>query len=103
MIHNLLLITFCYCCNKINHEISSYIFSKLPPGKQVISSSATYPGDLEIFLKSYMQSPILSSADNDGPILVGLKQFVSVVPYYPNAMRQVTFWNFSMYKNDIIL
>ncbi|XP_043290196.1 probable ATP-dependent RNA helicase DDX10 isoform X2 [Venturia canescens] len=67
----------------------NYIFSKLPENKQVISSSATYPGDLESFLSTYMRSPALSSPDNDGPILVGLRQFVSVVPYHPNAMKQV--------------
>ncbi|XP_016840535.1 probable ATP-dependent RNA helicase DDX20 isoform X1 [Nasonia vitripennis] len=67
----------------------NYIYAKLPPNRQVISSSATYPGDLEIFLESYMQSPILSSADNDGPILVGLRQFASIVPQHLNAMRQV--------------
>ncbi|XP_014203992.1 probable ATP-dependent RNA helicase DDX20 [Copidosoma floridanum] len=66
----------------------NYVYSKLPIEKQVISSSATYPGDLEFFLESYMHSPILSSAD-DGPILIGLKQFVTVVPHHPNAIKQV--------------
>ncbi|XP_012276173.1 probable ATP-dependent RNA helicase DDX20 [Orussus abietinus] len=67
----------------------NFIFSKLPPNKQVISSSATYPGDLETFLKSYMRCPVLSSPDSDGPILIGLKQLVTIVPYHPNAMKQV--------------
>lgn len=67
----------------------SYIFSKLPFSKQVIASSATYLGDLESFLKMYMCSPVLTSPDNDGPILVGLKQFVSVVPSHPYTMKQV--------------
>lgn len=67
----------------------SYIFSKLPLSKQVIASSATYLGDLESFLQMYMCSPVLTSPDNDGPILVGLKQFVSVVPSHPYAMKQV--------------
>ncbi|KAJ8670528.1 hypothetical protein QAD02_001787 [Eretmocerus hayati] len=67
----------------------NYIFSKLPINKQVISSSATYPGDLETFLESYMQTPLLTSADNDHSILVGVKQFVYVVPHHPNAMKQV--------------
>ncbi|KAK2579838.1 hypothetical protein KPH14_007523 [Odynerus spinipes] len=67
----------------------NYIFSKLPPSKQVIASSATYPGDLETFLQLYMCSPVLASPDNDGPILLGLKQFVSVVTSHPNAMKQV--------------
>ncbi|XP_011505823.1 PREDICTED: probable ATP-dependent RNA helicase ddx10 [Ceratosolen solmsi marchali] len=67
----------------------NYIFSILPLNKQVISSSATYPGNLEVFLQSYMQTPMLSTADNDEPILIGLKQFVSVIASHPNAMRQV--------------
>ncbi|KAL2746665.1 putative ATP-dependent RNA helicase ddx20 isoform X1 [Vespula maculifrons] len=67
----------------------NYIFSKLPFSKQVIASSATYLGDLESFLKMYMCSPVLTSPDNDGPILVGLKQFVSVVPSHPYTMKQV--------------
>ncbi|XP_034196215.2 uncharacterized protein LOC117611893 isoform X1 [Osmia lignaria lignaria] len=67
----------------------NYIFSKLPLNKQVIASSATYFGDLETFLQTYMCSPIVTSPDNDEPILAGLKQFVAVVPFHPNAMRQV--------------
>ncbi|XP_076671629.1 uncharacterized protein LOC143370415 [Andrena cerasifolii] len=67
----------------------NYIFSKLPFNKQVIASSATYPGDLETFLQTYMCSPVLTSPDDDGPVLIGLQQFVTVVPSHPNAMRQV--------------
>ncbi|XP_047344123.1 probable ATP-dependent RNA helicase ddx20 [Vespa velutina] len=69
----------------------NYIFSKLPVSKQVIASSATYLGDLESFLQMYMCSPILTSPDDDGPILVGLKQFVTVVPSHPCTMKQVKF------------
>lgn len=67
----------------------NYIFSKLPLSKQVIASSATYPGDLEIFLQAYMCSPVLASPDNNEPILVGLTQFITVVPSHPNVMKQV--------------
>ncbi|XP_053970548.1 uncharacterized protein LOC128872158 [Hylaeus volcanicus] len=67
----------------------NYIFSKLPLNKQVIASSATYPGDLETFLSTYMCSPVLASTDDDGPLLVGLRQFVVVTPSHPNAMKQV--------------
>ncbi|XP_046746318.1 uncharacterized protein LOC124411300 [Diprion similis] len=67
----------------------NYIFSKLPVNKQVISCSATYPGDLESFLGRYMRSPILTSPNSDGPVLIGLRQFVAVVQQHPNAMRQV--------------
>ncbi|KOX70269.1 putative ATP-dependent RNA helicase DDX20 [Melipona quadrifasciata] len=67
----------------------NYIFSKLPLSKQVIASSATYPGDLEVFLQAYMCSPILVSPDNNELVLVGLTQFVTIVPSHPNAMKQV--------------
>lgn len=67
----------------------NYIFCKLPTEKQIISSSATYPNDLEMFLSQYMSGPVLVSTDYDGPMLVGLKQFVVIVPYHPNAMKQV--------------
>ncbi|PBC32001.1 ATP-dependent RNA helicase [Apis cerana cerana] len=67
----------------------NYIFSKLPLSKQVIASSATYPGDLEIFLQTYMCSPVLVSPNNNEPILIGLRQFVTIVPSHPNAMKQV--------------
>ncbi|CAL1684574.1 unnamed protein product [Lasius platythorax] len=67
----------------------NYIFSKLPRSRQVIASSATYPGDLETFLQTYMSSPVLTSPDLDAPILIGIKQFVAVVPAHPNAMKQV--------------
>ncbi|XP_071628546.1 uncharacterized protein [Temnothorax longispinosus] len=67
----------------------NYIFSKLPSSKQIIASSATYPGDLETFLQTYMSSPVLTSPNIDGPILIGIRQFVAVVPAYPNAMKQV--------------
>ncbi|XP_072743488.1 uncharacterized protein [Anoplolepis gracilipes] len=67
----------------------NYIFSKLPSSKQVIASSATYHGDLETFVKMYMSSPMLTSPDLDTTILIGVKQFVAVVPAHPNAMKQV--------------
>ncbi|KAL6449043.1 hypothetical protein ACFW04_000629 [Cataglyphis niger] len=66
----------------------NYIFSKLPRNKQVIASSATYPGDLETFVQTYMSSPVLISPDLDAPILIGIKQFVAVVPAHPNIMKQ---------------
>ncbi|KAG5309443.1 DDX20 helicase, partial [Acromyrmex insinuator] len=66
-----------------------YIFSKLPSSKQIIASSATYPGDLETFLQTYMSSPVLTSPNIDGPVLIGIKQFVAVVPTHPNMMKQV--------------
>ncbi|XP_036138951.1 uncharacterized protein LOC105839884 [Monomorium pharaonis] len=67
----------------------NYLFSKLPSSKQIIASSATYPGDLETFLQTYMCSPVLTSPNIDGPVLIGIKQFVAMVPTHPNAMKQI--------------
>ncbi|XP_066596815.1 uncharacterized protein [Prorops nasuta] len=67
----------------------NYIFSKLPSNKQILASSATYPGDLENFLKTFMQTPMLVSPNHDGPILIGLRQFVTIVPAHPNTMKQI--------------
>lgn len=68
----------------------SYIFSKLPRNKQVIASSATYPDDLETFLQTYMSSPVKTSPDDlHASILIGIKQFVTVIPAHPNIMKQV--------------
>jgi len=79
---------------KLQYVLYSYIFSKLPSSKQIIASSATYPGDLETFLQTYMTSPMITSPNIDGPVLIGIKQFVTVVQTYPNAMKQVLFLYF---------
>ncbi|KOC60163.1 putative ATP-dependent RNA helicase DDX20 [Habropoda laboriosa] len=57
--------------------------------KIINNSSATYPGDLETFLGMYMCSPVQVSPDNDESVLIGLKQFIAIVPSHPNAMKQV--------------
>ncbi|XP_057326773.1 probable ATP-dependent RNA helicase DDX46 isoform X2 [Microplitis mediator] len=66
-----------------------YIFSKLPVNKQAILSSATYPKDLHLFVTKYMRSPLVCSPDDSSPILLGLRQFVVIVPNHPNLMKQV--------------
>ncbi|PSN56877.1 hypothetical protein C0J52_00654 [Blattella germanica] len=68
---------------------NSYIFSKLPESKQMIASSATYPGELDVFLSRYMRCPTHVSPGPEVPILLGLKQFVSVVQNHLNSMVQV--------------
>lgn len=65
------------------------IFHKLPVKKQVIASSATYPEHLDTFLSRYMHCPSYVSADADGSLLLGLKQFVSVVNYNANVVQQL--------------
>ncbi|KAJ9599213.1 hypothetical protein L9F63_010297, partial [Diploptera punctata] len=69
----------------------NYIFSKLPSSKQIIASSATYPGELEEFLSRYMRCPTHVSSGPKVPILLGLKQFVSVVKPHLNTMVQVKY------------
>ncbi|XP_063985753.1 probable ATP-dependent RNA helicase DDX20 [Diachasmimorpha longicaudata] len=67
----------------------NFIFAKLPKNKQIISSSATYPDDLELFLSSYMISPTLLTPDAKDSILMGLRQLIVVVPFHPNIMKQI--------------
>lgn len=65
------------------------IFHKLPVKKQVIASSATYPDHLDTFLMRYMHCPSYISVDADGSLLLGLKQFVSVVNHNANVVQQL--------------
>ncbi|XP_074110001.1 uncharacterized protein LOC141534508 [Cotesia typhae] len=67
----------------------NYIFSKLPANKQVILSSATYPEDITSFTTKYMRMPLVCLPDDRSPILLGLRQFVVVVPEHPNRMKRV--------------
>ncbi|XP_069701300.1 probable ATP-dependent RNA helicase DDX20 [Periplaneta americana] len=69
----------------------NYIFSLLPTNKQMIASSATYPDELDVFLSRYMRSPTHVSPGPDGPVLLGLKQFVSIVRPHLNTMVQVKY------------
>ncbi|CAH0546297.1 unnamed protein product [Brassicogethes aeneus] len=52
------------------------IYNLLPDKKQMITTSATYPNDLEEFLSRYMLSPTHVTAELESPLLLGLKQFV---------------------------
>lgn len=69
------------------------IFHKLPQKKQVVASSATYPEQLDTFLERYMCCPTYISADADGPLLLGLKQFVSIVKSNTNIVQQLKLKN----------
>lgn len=65
------------------------IFQSFPVQKQVLASSATYPDDLEDFLQSYMNTPTHISPDIDTPLLLGLRQFVSIVQCSKNVIQMM--------------
>nr|CAD7602691.1 unnamed protein product [Timema genevievae] len=67
----------------------NYIFWKLPDNKQMIAASATYPNSLEKAVSCYMRTPTHVSPNYDGPVLLGLRQFVMVVPAHANVAAQV--------------
>ncbi|KAF2897597.1 hypothetical protein ILUMI_08583 [Ignelater luminosus] len=67
----------------------NYIYSKLPKRKQVLTLSATYSEELCKFLENYMQSPTHVTPENASPMLLGIKQFVTVVKEYINVNRQI--------------
>jgi ATP-dependent RNA helicase DDX20 len=69
----------------------SYIFSVLPCNKQMIALSATYPDELAMFLGRYMRCPTHVSPGPEGPLLLGLRQFVSIVRPHLNTMVQIKY------------
>lgn len=70
------------------------IFHYLPIRKQVIVSSATYTSELEDFLKLYMNSPCYVNAENETPLLLGLKHFVKEIEDSPTAALEMKNKNF---------
>lgn len=67
----------------------NYMYYKLPENKQILAVSATYPNDLEKFLERYMQSPIFVAPEVENPVLLGLRQFVSIRSFMPNVVQQM--------------
>lgn len=68
------------------------IYHYLPARKQVIAASATYPNELDSFLENYMHAPTHVTAYSDSAsatMLLGLRQFVSVVQRHSNVMAQM--------------
>ncbi|CAG2056868.1 unnamed protein product, partial [Timema podura] len=55
----------------------------------MIAASATYPNSLEKAVSCYMRTPTHVSPNYDGPVLLGLRQFVMVVPAHTNVAAQV--------------
>ncbi|CAH1170292.1 unnamed protein product [Phaedon cochleariae] len=69
------------------------IYNALPAKKQIITTSATYPNELQHFLAQYMQSPTYVNAELETPLLLGLKQFVSVLKPHANVVQQMKLKN----------
>lgn len=75
----------------------NYISKKLPSEKQVIASSATYSEDDYKYLETMMSGPTLVEPTTHTPLLLGLKQYVSVVKSNRNVVHQLNI------KNDELL
>ncbi|EFA00789.1 probable ATP-dependent RNA helicase DDX20 [Tribolium castaneum] len=73
------------------------IYNSLPPRKQMIVSSATYPQELDTFLANYMQSPTHVTSENETPLLLGLKQFAAMLRPGLNSVQQMKI------KNDLLI
>lgn len=67
----------------------NFIFGSLLEDKQTLAFSATYPDELDKFLCGYMRHPMHVSPGPEGPVLRGIKQFVSVVPPHLSSMMQM--------------
>lgn len=62
-------------------ETVSWIYASLPESKQVIALSATYPTEMAVLLKKYLNNPSVVRLGADDPTLLGLAQFYKVVPH----------------------
>ncbi|KAK6039664.1 DEAD/DEAH box helicase [Cooperia oncophora] len=56
----------------------NYLFSALPPSRQVAVFSATYPRDLDKLLAKFMRDASLVRLNSDDVQLIGIKQYVVV-------------------------
>ncbi|CAH1112445.1 unnamed protein product [Psylliodes chrysocephalus] len=72
--------------NSFRNDINE-IYNSLPPKKQIITTSATYPNQLDEFLSKYMLSPTHINAEIDSPLLLGLKQFVVITKPTPTVVQ----------------
>ncbi|KAJ1368668.1 DEAD/DEAH box helicase [Parelaphostrongylus tenuis] len=57
----------------------NYLFSALPPSRQVAVFSATYPRNLDRLLAKYMREPSLVRLNSGDVQLIGIKQYVVCV------------------------
>lgn len=74
------------------------IYHKLPLKKQIIAASATYPNDLDQFLRNYMQSPTYVRSDSNTQLLLGLKHFIKEVKTSTNSAQEMKFKNEELLK-----
>ncbi|KAF5269968.1 hypothetical protein FQR65_LT05767 [Abscondita terminalis] len=66
----------------------NYFYHMLPEQKQFLAVSATMANELNTFLEKYMHSPTLVSPGIDNSLLLGLRQFVSVVDEKNTVVQQ---------------
>ncbi|XP_078500587.1 putative ATP-dependent RNA helicase DDX20 isoform X2 [Lissotriton helveticus] len=64
-------------------EQINWIYSSLPPNKQMLAVSATYPESMASALARYMREPTFVRLNASDPGLIGLKQYYKVVNSYP--------------------
>uniref|UniRef100_A0A8C9VDE5 RNA helicase n=1 Tax=Scleropages formosus TaxID=113540 RepID=A0A8C9VDE5_SCLFO len=64
-------------------EQINWIYSSLPPSKQMLALSATYPESLAQHLARYMTDPTFVRLNPTDPSLIGLKQYYRLVRSHP--------------------
>lgn len=74
--------------DSFKNDINS-IYNSLPERKQMITTSATYPNELNTLLSNYMISPTHITAELETPLLLGLLQFVYPIPANSNIVQQM--------------
>ncbi|XP_044755063.1 pre-mRNA-processing ATP-dependent RNA helicase PRP5-like [Coccinella septempunctata] len=74
------------------------IYKSLPQKKQIITTSATYPNNLENFLSKYMQAPTCVSSENETQLLLGLKQFIKEVQPSTTSAQEIRLKNEEVHK-----
>lgn len=74
------------------------IYNALPSRKQIIMCSATYSDKVKETLEHYLHSPVLVSVELDTPLLLGLKQFVRILPTPSNVALQIKLKNEELLK-----
>ncbi|KAF5303223.1 hypothetical protein FQR65_LT08303 [Abscondita terminalis] len=67
----------------------NYFYHMLPEQKQFLAVSATMANELNTFLEKYMRSPTLVTPGIDNSVLLGLRQFVSVVDKKSTVVQQL--------------
>ncbi|KAK4877080.1 hypothetical protein RN001_009586 [Aquatica leii] len=66
----------------------NYFYHLLPEQKQFLAVSATMTDDLNTFLERYMYSPTYVTPEIDNSVLLGLRQFVSIVDEKSTVVQQ---------------